>query len=40
VITEKTTAKVVLVISQKVEFNNATFYPVIAEGTEAVDFYK
>ena len=40
VITSKTTAKVVLVISNNVEFNNATFYPVIAEGTEAVDFYK
>ena len=40
VISTKTTAKVVLVISQGVDFNNATFYPVIAEGTEAVDFYK
>ena len=40
VITETTTAKVVLVISQDVEFNHATFYPVIAEGTEAIDFYK
>ena len=40
VVETKTTAKVVLVICQNVEFNNATFYPVIAEGTEAVDFYK
>lgn len=40
VVETKTTAKVVLVICQDVEFNNATFYPVIAEGTEAVDFYK
>ena len=39
-ISTKTTAKVVLVICNDVEFNNATFYPVIAEGTEAVDFYK
>lgn len=40
VVETKTTAKVVLVICQDVEFNNAMFYPVISEGTEAVDFYK
>ena len=39
-INTKTTAKVVLVICNDVEFNNATFYPVIAEGTEAVNFYQ
>ncbi len=40
VITSETTATVVLVISPDVDFNNATLYPVIAEGTESVDFYE
>ena len=40
VITSETTATVVLVISPDVDFNHATIYPVIAEGTEGVDFYE
>ena len=40
VITSETEATVVLVISPDVDFNRATIYPVIAEGTESVSFYE
>ena len=40
VITSETTATVELVINPDVDFNNVTLYPVIAEGTEHVDFYE
>ena len=40
VIDEETTATVVLVVCEDVEFNNATLYPAIWEGNEAADFYE
>lgn len=40
VITSETTATVELVINPDVDFNHATLYPVIAEGSESVDFYE
>ena len=41
VITSETTAEVVLVVCPDIDFNNATFYPVIAEGADAdVDFFE